>query len=271
MNIIVVDDEPIALKNMNEKLLYISEIEEITLFDEPQSALNYLKEHSVDIAFLDIEMYDMSGLEFALLAKNILPNINIIFVTGYSEYAVDAFSIHASGYLLKPVTVERIKKEIENLRSPITLKPKNRIFIHTFGNFEVFVDKKPLIFSRAKSKELLAYLVDRKGTSVTIAEIAAVLWEDREYNRSLQNQTQTVISNMMKTMKDANIEHIIIKKWNSIAVDITKFDCDYYSMLTWDMMAVNTYSGEYMTNYSWAELTTGMLYQKTFNQCYCER
>lgn len=271
MNIIVVDDEPIALKNMNEKLLYISEIEEITLFDEPQSALNYLKEHSVDIAFLDIEMYDMSGLEFALLAKNILPNINIIFVTGYSEYAVDAFSIHASGYLLKPVTVERIKKEIENLRTPITLKPKNRIFIHTFGNFEVFVDKKPLIFSRAKSKELLAYLVDRKGTSVTIAEIAAVLWEDREYNRSLQNQTQTVILNMMKTMKDANIEHIIVKKWNSIAVDITKFDCDYYNMLTWDMMAVNTYSGEYMTNYSWAELTTGMLYQKTFNQCYCER
>lgn len=271
MNIIVVDDEPIALKNMSEKLVYISEIEEITLFDEPQSALDYLKEHYVDIAFLDIEMYDMNGLEFALLAKDILPNINIIFVTDYSEYAVDAFSMHVSGYLLKPVTVEKIKKEIENLRSSITLKPKNRVFIHTFGNFEVFVDKKPLIFTRAKSKELLAYLVDRKGTSVIIAEIAVILWEDKEYNRSLQNQTQTVISNMMKTMKDAKIEHIIIKKWNSIAVDITAFDCDYYNMLRWDMMEVNAYSGEYMTNYSWAELTTGMLYQKTFNQRYCER
>lgn len=270
MNIIVVDDEQIALKNMNEKLAYISGIEKVTLFDEPKLALEYLKRHLVDIAFIDIEMYSMNGLEFACLAKEILPNINIIFITGYSEYALDAFSMHASGYLLKPATIEGIQKEIENLRFPVVLKHKSHIFIHTFGNFEVFVDEKPLTFTRTKSKELLAYLVDRKGASVTIAEIAAVLWEDKEYNRSLQNQTQTVISHLMKTIKDAKIEYIVIKKWNSLALDITKFDCDYYNMLRWDMIAVNTYAGEYMTNYSWAELTTGMLYQKTFNYN-CER
>ena len=122
------------------------------------------------------------------------------------------------------------------------------------------MDEAPIKFERAKAKELLAYLVDRKGSGSTTAEISAILWEDKEYNRNLKNQTQKIISCMMKNLKEASIEDIIIKRRNYLAVDINKFDCDYYNFLQEDTFAVNSYMGEYMSNYSWAEFTTANLH-----------
>jgi len=134
--------------------------------------------------------------------------------------------------------------------------------VQTFGNFDVFINNKPLLFGRLKAKEAFAYMIDRKGSFVTIAELAAILWEDREYDRSLQNQIQVIISSMMKTFKDNSIDDIIIKKRNQIAVDKSKIKCDYYDYLNWDVSAVNAYEGEYMSNYSWAEMTAGELAAK---------
>lgn len=80
-------------------------------------------------------------------------NMNIIFVTGYSHYAVDAFSIRSSGYLLKPVRSEEIAAELNNLRIPIKSDNKVHIRVQTFGGFEVFVDGQPVIFSRGSCFE----------------------------------------------------------------------------------------------------------------------
>jgi len=134
--------------------------------------------------------------------------------------------------------------------------------VQTFGNFDIFVNNKPLVFGRLKAKEAFAYLIDRKGSSVTIAELASILWEDREYDRSLQNQTQVIISSMMKTFKDNSIEDIVIKNRNQIAVNRLKIKCDYYDYLNLDVSAINAYKGEYMSNYSWAEMTAGELAAK---------
>jgi len=134
--------------------------------------------------------------------------------------------------------------------------------VHTFGNFDVFINEKPLVFGRLKAKEALAYLIDRKGSFVTTAELAAILWEEREYDRSLQNQTQVIISSMMKTLKDNGISDIIIKKRNQIAVDKSKIKCDYYDFLNREASVVYAYGGEYMSKYSWAEITAGELSMK---------
>lgn len=134
--------------------------------------------------------------------------------------------------------------------------------IQTFGNFEVFYDGRPVDFSRAKSKELLAYLIDRRGAAVTTAEACSVLWEDKEYNFSLQRQFQTIVSDLIKSLKRHKSDHIIRRKRNCLSVDVSGLECDFYKLLAGDKDAKVQYHGEYMSNYSWAELTAGFLMQK---------
>ena len=98
---------------------------------------------------------------------------------------------------------------------------------------------------------------------MTTAEIAATLLEDKTYNASIKNQVQTVISELIKTMRDNGVEDVIVKSWNQVSVDRSKISCDYYDLQQWDMNAVNAYLGEYMTNCGWAEMTTAVLSQKT--------
>lgn len=261
MNIIAVDDEELALSYTIKLLRELLPQSCITGFDDPSAALDFARGNPVDIAFLDIEMYGMTGIELAKAFKDVAPAIRIIFITGFPDYALDAFSVHAKGYLLKPPTKEAIAAEIANLDLP-TQGDRSKIRIQTFGNFDVFIDDTPLTFSRAKSKELLAYLVDRKGTSATAGELISVLWEDREVTASLQSQFQNAVSALTKVLKMARIEDILIKKRNYYAIDPDAFDCDYYNFLKGDIHAINNYSGEYMSAYSWAEFTTAILSKK---------
>ena len=261
MNFLAVDDERLALDNLLFKLKKVRPQAEIRGFLHPQKALAEITNgFCPDVAFLDIEMYGTNGIELALRFKEIFPKINLVFVTGFPEYMPDAFALHASGYITKPVSVERIQEELENLRHPL-MKSEARIHVQTFGNFEVFVEDKPLLFERSRTKELLACLVDRRGAGLTMQELAAVLYEDRPYDRSLQSQVRVHISDMVKTLQEAGALDMIVRKRNYIAVDSNRFECDYYRFLDGDVPAINAFTGEYMVNYSWAELTTGQLYR----------
>lgn len=259
MNIIVADDERLAMENMLSLLRKLEPDAEITGFTETDDVFEYIENNHVDIAFLDIEMGEYNGIELAKKCKDIAPYLNIIFVTGYSEYMIDAFRLHASGYLVKPVRSADLKAELDNLRHPPEYKPKCRIRIQTFGFFEVFVDSVPLKFTRTKCKECLAYLIDRRGARVTYAELAAVLWEDCAYDQAVQNNTQKIVSDLAKTLREIDLEKLIIRSRQDIAVDTTLVDCDYYAVLEGDMARLNTFMGEYMSNYSWAEFTVGEL------------
>ena len=106
MNIIAVDDEALALGYMLKILKEAAPGSRFKGFEDPFAALDYLRENPVDIAFLDIEMYGLNGIELAKRFKEAAPSVKIIFSTGFPDYALDAFSVHASGYLLKPPTVD---------------------------------------------------------------------------------------------------------------------------------------------------------------------
>lgn len=137
-----------------------------------------------------------------------------------------------------------------------------RVVVQTFGNFQVFVDDAPVKFSRKKSEELLAFLIDRRGAGVTNAEIASILFEDKEYNRSVKNQVQTIISQLVKTLREYGVEDILVRQWNSLAVSPKKVKCDYFDFLNGKENDMMRFSGEYMSNYSWAEYTNGYLLQQ---------
>lgn len=269
MNIIAIDDEELALEQIMEVLENIFPKKEAKIkgFKQYREALNYLEELGVEgstleYAFLDIKMRGMRGIELAKKIKEQYKNVKILFVTGYSEFAYEAFQLHALGYLLKPITKEAVEEVLDSLnhgwRENVTRIKE--IKIQTFGTFDIYVKDNPISFRRSKAKELLAYLVDRKGSGSTTAQISAILWEDKEYTRSLKNQTQKIISSMMESLREVGMEEIIIKKWNYLAIDIKKVECDYYNFLREDIWAINSYMGEYMVNYSWAEFTTANLH-----------
>ena len=196
MKIIAVDDEKLALDTLVDSIEKAVPDASITGFRKPEDALTYVRENDCEIAFLDIKMRGMTGLELAKRLKDIRGEINIIFVTGYSEYSLDAFRLYASDYLLKPATPDAVKQAMEHLRTPVKPIQTKRVRFQCFGNFEVYVDNKPLIFGRAKSKELLAYLVDRMGASATMGELMAIMWDDGADTSSRQSNLRNLIADL---------------------------------------------------------------------------
>ena len=114
MNCIIIDDEPLARAEMHSLINEVSKIEILGEFSNAHSALDFLKNNLVDFIFLDIEMPSKNGMDFY---KNISQNTKVIFTTAYSEYAVDAFSINAVDYLLKPFSFERFKTAVEKVKT----------------------------------------------------------------------------------------------------------------------------------------------------------
>ena len=181
MKILLVDDEKlqlIRLLNIVKKVLPDSEILSYT---NPVLAFKENENNLIDIAFLDIEMPEINGIQLAKKLKKINPKINVIFVTAYDNYALDAYKLHASGYVTKPVNEKKVKDELEGLRYDVELKPSKKLQVKCFGNFEVFYNGVPLKFARSKSKELFAYLIDREGAAINVNELNAVLWEDDDH------------------------------------------------------------------------------------------
>ena len=216
--------------------------------------LDFAKENHVDVAFLDVEMVGMNGVELAEQLKLYHPDINIIFSTGYGHYRDAAFDLHASGYLTKPITPEKAKKELDNLRRPIR-NPK-RVRIRAFGNFEVYLDGNPISFKYSKTKEMLAYLVDRKGALCTNSEIMAILFEDDNGHESYFRSLRKDLTDILET---AGCSEILSQQWGRMGIVPELVDCDYFNWYDGNRSAGNTYQGEYMTQYSWSEYTNARL------------
>lgn len=257
MRIIAVDDEVSVLNILKRTIAEAVENADIACFDTAHEALVYAKNNVVDIAFIDVEMPVTNGLSLAKGLKDIYRETNIIFVTGYKQYAETAFRLRASGYVLKPIDPERVKEEIDNLRNPIRVQDKG-VYIQCFGNFEIYVDGVPVIFARSKSKEILAYLVDKKGLKVSKKELAAVVLEKDEYTLGIQSYVHNIIAEAGRALKEAGADDVLIKQHGQYFVDISKFNCDYYDYSNENSNSRHDISN-YMANYNWTEYTIDTL------------
>lgn len=252
MRVLAVDDEKLVLHHLLRMLEQALPDCDVRGFTLPEEALLEVAQNGFlpNVAFLDVEMPGLTGMELAKELRQKSPHTKIIFVTGYSQYALEAYSLHARGYMMKPVTPEKIREELLELAEE-PVRPEGRVKVRCFGNFEVFVDGAAVSFSRSKAKELFAYLIHKQGCACTARELAAILFEDQEYNTQTQNYLQKVVSSMMKAFTDAKVEYIINKQYNSISVNTSAVDCDLYRFLNLDTGAINSYMGEYMSQYSW--------------------
>lgn len=262
MRVICVDDEPMVLEEVKKLLNQQPDVEEAVGFSAPDKALDWLRTNQPDAAFLDINLGRMNGLELAKRIRELYHDCAIVFITGYSEYAVEAFSLRADGYLLKPATAEEVRCELDNIKSKHPIAPprsSKRIRVQCFGNFEVFCDGVPLRFERRKTKELLAYLVDRQGTSASMGELIGILWGDTPATHSIQSNLRNSIHDLASTFAKAGADNVLIRGRNTLALNCDAIDCDFYDFQRRMPYAVNLYRGEYMAQYSWAEMTSSEL------------
>lgn len=262
MKIFLIDDEASARSSMERVVREARPEAEISVFSRGQAALDAMEHEGLrpDVVFSDIQMPGLSGLSLALRLRTVCPTAKVIFVTGYDEYAVEAYQLHAYGYVMKPLKLERVNEELAHLEqlTALAAKPKT-LSVRCFGYFEVFWEDKPLHFQRQQTKELLAYLISREGAACTNEEISTALWEDEGDLRITTNRIRTLLSDLRATLKSIGMEDALIRYRGSIAVNRARFDCDYYRMQNGDMDAINTFRGQFMQQYSWAEMTAGML------------
>ena len=245
--VLLVDDEELQLLRLEASVKRIMPTAKILSYTNPVKALEENGNGKIDIAFLDIEMPVLNGLQLAKRLKAINPLINVIFVTAYSDYAVSAYELHASGYVLKPVKDEKVRAEIDALRYPVNFKLSKKIYVQCFGNFEIFYDGVPLKFKRSKTKELFAYLIDRNGAVINVNELNAILWEEDH-----KSYLRVLIADLTATLKSVDCEDVFVKRFNGYCIDIDKVDCDAYEYKRNNPAAIRMYRGEYMIQYSWA-------------------
>lgn len=197
---ILVDDEIKALERVQRLAVGIPELEIVGTFQKSGEALEYLQTNPVDLALLDIEMPDMTGLELAEAILESKPEIDTVFVTAYDRYALEAFQANAVGYLLKPIEQQDLKLQIDRILkkkmtfqqglSDQTALQRISLTIQCFGGFYCYKDpgKHELIKWRtAKAEELFALLIHHQGRPVSRDKVLDLLWPDMDFDRASKN------------------------------------------------------------------------------------
>ena len=251
---IAVDDEVLMLGALVAAIEESPDISQVNKFSGCEEALEFAKANPIDVAFLDINMRGMGGLALAEKITAARPNCKIVFCTGYEEYAIPAFKLHASGYLMKPVSAEDVQAEIDNIKG--VRRKEKLLTVKCFGNFEVYAKDEKVMFKRLKSKELFAFLVDRNGAGMTAKQICAVLFPDDTDDTKNAAYLRQLVLDLKNTLKSVGAESVLCHETPCYRVDTSLIKCDYISYLE---TGKPEFHGEYMMQYSWAEETGAML------------
>ena len=230
MRIAAVDDETHALERFERMVSGIAELELCGLFESGEQLIAYLKGNPLDVVFLDIEMPGISGLQLSEQIQNLNEQIDIVFITAFNQYAVEAFEVQAVDYILKPLTEERLQKTLKRLQKTRG-KPLNdgKPFVQCFGDFEVLLNGEALTWKNSKAKEVLAFLVHKNGVPVGWEKIADAVWPDFNAEKAQTNFHATTYL-LRKRLAEVGLTQIIESVRGNYRVVSNKFDCDVYQL-----------------------------------------
>ncbi len=234
MNIIYVDDEPLQLENFRLTVQGMDGMESLKLFSDSREAWEWAKGHSVDVAFLDIEMPHMNGLELTRKLKELNRDTRVIMVTAYDQHSLEAFRARATSYLLKPYGREDIETELENALYHYPVAEhlcEKKVQIVTMPDLLVTVNGKTIFNGHSKQEELFALLVDRGENGITKGEALACLGDGKQQCDSMY---WSWMSRLRNILEDAGASDLIGTKGYVKYLRTEKVDCDLYRMLDGD-------------------------------------
>jgi two-component SAPR family response regulator len=267
MNILFIDDEPIAVKQFEARIKSCTGFEEVHTFSRVADILQFVETKLVNTndsyaAFLDIEMPHLKGTELAVKLREMIPDIQICFITAYENFALDAYKIDAIGYLTKPYSTEQLQHEIDKLADAVqTAKSKSReqkkshttkghtVYFKTMPFFEIYIDDKIVTSCTAKPKELFALLVSRNGAEVTRDMAIGCLWPDRENNETTGSLFRMTMMRLKQFLIEKDIEDILVSSKISHSLNVDLYDSDIKNAVENHVLDKKE---PFLTEYSWA-------------------
>lgn len=212
---IIADNEEPAVNVLTIMLEKTRQIDVVKSFTNAADALSWFQYSKPDVAFLDIEMPEIKGLELAEKILAIHEDVEIIFVTAYDQYALDAFRVNALDYLLKPLSFEDISRTVSRLvKRKGAEATANRKFsngcVYCFGRLTVYgsSNDQPVKWRTSKTEELFAYMLQNTGKEVPKWKICEALWPECDMEK-VDVYLHTTLYKMKKVLSAAGIEYDI--------------------------------------------------------------
>ncbi len=253
MTILVAVENAERLKEISRLAGKLAADAELLCFSSSPEALAEARKREIDIAFIGTEMPELNGLDLGEYLKELYPYVNLIYLSADRDAAYEAMQQHASGYVQGTVAEEDLRRELQDLRYPAEQKNRKRVFAQTFGNFDLFVDGKPVAFKYSRTKEVVALLVNNRGAQTTNGEIIASLWEDEGDPETKSSYLRNLRQDLQNTLTALKLTGIILKQRGSMAIAADRIECDLYDWLAKKKQSRYQYLGDYMNQYSWAE------------------
>ncbi len=283
---ILVDDEQLALKQLTKQLVKTNEVEVVASYSNATDVLKNIRTLAFDVAFLDIEMPGMSGLDLADLILDWNEDILIVFVTAYRDYAVQAFELRSTDYLLKPILLERLLKTIHRLQEELNNRRKDDVIslieqnhtlnITCFKEFTVYHETEQVKWKTAKVKELFAYFITYSNDSIHRDALIDALWPEVDYKRA-KIQLHTTLSYLRSSLDCLGYPEAIKFAQGSYTLQLDEFHSDAQQFEQYFMHSpvvttetidqceqiLQSYTGDYLeeNGYGWATSKANSLRQ----------
>ncbi|RXZ80178.1 response regulator [Paenibacillaceae bacterium] len=215
---ILIDDEPFALIHLEKILVELAEVEILATFTDPVEATQALAHLNPNVIFLDIEMPEMNGMEAAEIIHNLCPAAEIIFVTAYKNFALDAFELNALDYVLKPLQRGRLLKTVKRLEERMNVvtdktTAEHKVTIYCFDTLRFETEGQPpqtFRWRTAKTQELFSYLLHHRNGFVSKDTLVDMLWPNIDFKKASAH-LYTTIYQLRKSLKQENIDVSIDK------------------------------------------------------------
>ena len=217
----------------------------------PEEALEYARADPAAAVLIGLQAEPEQALALAGSLRKQNSRINVILCAANADFAMQAWDLNCSAYLLLPLTEEKLRGAMDSLRYPVP--GGRRVRFRCFGNFEVSCDGAPIVFKYNRTRELLAYLVDRNGALCSIKELTSVLFEDDQH-RSYMYQLRL---DLLNTMSALGVSDVLKQSRGYLGICRDRVDCDYYDYLD---RGTAPPIREYMTQYSFSEQTFAALF-----------
>lgn len=252
------DDEQLAVNALLRKLKKIDPTGTHEGFVNLTDLMDYADRTRIDIMFIDIDLgSSINGLELIRHLYDKYGDMNIIIYTGHpdAEYKMTALDNFVCGYLVKPVQEDEFREAIAHIRIPI-----RELHVQCFGYFEVFYGTSPVRFDRKDSKEVLAFLIDKRGAEVSEEELRCLVFREEDDGDSKRAYVRNIIYDIRKTLGKYGVpKEIIVNSKGSYSIDRSMLRCDFYDYLS-GISVPSARLRQYMEQYTWADNVRNSLF-----------
>lgn len=263
MRAIIVEDEPIMLRSFLRNSAGISELNIVAQFQNAENAIAYAKEHTFELALLDVCLPKMNGIELAVELRKLYPELLIVFISAYDEYVRDSNQIGGDYYIVKPYKKETIEMMVKKM-SILCDRLRKDVYIQMFGRFNILKNGVPIKLS-GKTKEILALITCRRGKEISNEEIYSTIWEGREYSNEHMKVYYNALRRLKQTLAEQGLSELLLSTQHGQMLNTNICDCDYFAWQDKNPDERVKFEGEFLSEYSWAEYILARILNIDYN------